>query len=152
MKKNTGFTLIEVLVVLAIVGMLLVGVIFSYKKMQRAQALDRSVFLAVSTLTHARSLTLASKGSDVYGVRFEPTRMILFKGEVFQVDHPDNVVVLIHSLVRISGIALRSSDEVIYERLSGAVQNSGSVTFSMVNDLSEFKVVNIYESGLAEAN
>ncbi len=151
-RKNKGFTLVEILVAIALMALISTVVIFSFSRINSMGALDKGSAEVVSTLNEARSLTLSSKDSSSYGVRFEESEIILFRG-VYNPSSAENILIPLSSLIRISDVSLEGGgSEVLFERLSGAVSENGSVTVSLVNDPSQSKIINIHETGLSEIN
>jgi prepilin-type N-terminal cleavage/methylation domain-containing protein len=151
-RKNKGFTLVEILIAIALMALISTVVIFSFSKVNSMGALDKGSAEIVSTLNEARSLTLSSKDSSSYGVRFGESEVVLFRG-VYNPSSSENILIPLNSLIRISGVSLvGGGSEVLFERLSGRVETSGSVTVSLVNDPSQSKIINIHETGLSEIN
>jgi len=82
--KKTGFTLIEMLIVLSVSAMLTTMMIFYTRAGERQILLLREQAKLVSALLRAKSLaiqTYTTTASEIcgYGVRFETTRYLIFK-------------------------------------------------------------------------
>jgi prepilin-type N-terminal cleavage/methylation domain-containing protein len=150
--KNKGFTLVEIVIVIAIMAIISTVVIFSFSNINSSSALDKGAMEVLSNLNKARSLTLSSKDSSSYGVRFESSRIILFKSP-YNSASSENIVTDLNSLVTISSVSLSGGvPEATFSRLSGAVTANGNVTLSLVSDPALVKTINIYETGLSEIN
>lgn len=145
-NNRQGFTLIEILVVVSIIAVLTVGVIAGLGYFQAQTTLETTAQEVLTVLRLAQNKTLASEGASNYGVYFEAGRFTLFKGTVYNPASPDNQRHDLSSSLRFSEINLAGS-LVYFERLTGAVQNGGSVRLASVNDAARYKVIFIDTSG-----
>lgn len=151
-KKN-GFTLIEFLVVVAISSSLVFLTFNSFVVLNKSQALEEQSQSAVTLLEKARSLSLSSKSDSNYGVRFETTRMVLFKGNSYTAGISSNEIENLNSLVTISNISLSGGvSDVIFSRLNGVVSATGTVRFSLKSNSSSSSTITIFKSGLVNRN
>lgn len=149
MKK--GFSLIEVIIVIAIFTVLFTITSTAFSRFNNNQALNRSVSEATSILDEARALTLASKNNTVYGVHFQSDKVILFTGQIFSDLDPDNKINIISSRVFISNIALLGGgNEIIFQRLTGKTEQNGTITLSLISDSSKSKIITVQVSGIIE--
>ena len=148
--KNKGFTLLEILIVLAILGILSLIIFYTFSGLGKQEALQKDVLLVSSILTEAKTSTLSSKEDSNYGVYFENDKIILFKGNNFQEDLNGNVIFKLSNLVEIESIDLfDSSSELVFSRLRGTVNNYGTITLSL-RDGSNSSQIEILESGIVE--
>ena len=144
--SNKGFTLIEMLVALAIIVVILAVSIAAIPQFLGARTLDAAVSDTISLLEEARQLTLASKDPDTtdgtiegsqYGVYFDisatPHRATLFSGSSFDPVAPANAIKTVNfSGVEITGLTFINTslkNSVVFNRLTGTTNNAGSVTF-----------------------
>ena len=132
--RRQGISAIELLVVVAILGIILAVVLPQFGKSRERATLDGAVGDILSVLSQARSQTLAALDSSSYGVHFDSDEVIIFKGTTFSSGNPDNIETSIISPAVISNVTLGgasgSSGEFYYERLSGSPNKSGTVTVS----------------------
>lgn len=129
-----GATAIEILVVIAVLGIIFSIALPQFSKIRENQALKTAIGDVLSSLNKARSQTLASVDSSSYGVHFESDKVIIFKGTVFSDVAGDNETINIISPVTISDIALTGGGADLYfNRLSGAPSATGSVVVSSAN-------------------
>lgn len=148
-----GFTLIELLIVVGIIGILLIITLSRIGNFGSQTYLDTTAQRVISTLERARNQTLASEDATVYGVHFETTKYVLFKGATYDPFDTNNKEYDISSTT-ISNITLASSippppagADVVFDRVRGTTSNSGSVTLQLVADTSKTKVVVINALG-----
>ena len=152
-RDGQGFTLIELLIVVGIIGILLVITLSRISNFGSQSDLDTTAQRIISTLQTARNQTLASESGDVYGVHFETSKYVLFKGATYDsldTNNKENDI----STTSISNITLASSippppagAEVVFDRIRGTTSNSGSITLQLVADASKTKVIVINALG-----
>ncbi|KKR62805.1 hypothetical protein A2643_00555 [Candidatus Nomurabacteria bacterium RIFCSPHIGHO2_01_FULL_39_220] len=145
-----GIGIIEILIVIAVLGLLVAIVVPQFSKMRENQALKNAVGEVLSSIDKARSQTLSSLNSFSYGVRFESDKVIIFKSTAFNPNATDNETINIVAPASISTIALSGGGSDIYfNRLSGIPSKTGNITISTPN---YFKVINISATGIASVN
>ena len=146
-----GFTLIEILITIAIAGIIMLIVTGAFSSATGIKALEKDTGVVLSLLEQARNQTLSAKGALVYGVHFEADKAVLFSGASYSSSDPSNVIEPINPLVQISTIALAGGgSDVIFKRLTGETDQSGTVTFSIV--AGQTKVITIFTTGVAQAS
>lgn len=147
-----GLSLIEVLVVMAILIILVTTFISGIDYFQKGSVLNNEVEEAVSFLRLARSKTLASENASQYGVFFDisraPHQWILFKGMSYASREPDfDQAHEITKIAEIGDISLGGASEVVFNRVSGTVDSAGSVSFRLIADSLKTRTVYIENSG-----
>src|SRR3990167_10592241 len=120
--SRRGVTIIELLVVLAVLGIIISVVIPQFSKTRENQVLKSGVQNILSAIDKARSQTLASLNSSQYGVRFEADKIIIFTGASFISGAPENETIDITTPASITNVTLNSvsgtSGEMYFNRLS----------------------------------
>jgi len=145
-----GFTVIELLIVIAVLGIILSIVLPQFSKIKENQVLKNGVADVLSSINKARSQTLSSLNSSEYGVHFQSDRVIIFKGTSFDSGAGDNETINIISPATISTITILGGGEDIYfNRLSGTPSTTGSVVVSSANFS---KTIVISATGTASVN
>lgn len=146
--KKSGWSLVELIVVIAIFGILAVAAFVSFGGFRNAKTLETTVDEAVSLLNEARSKTLSSEDDSQYGVRFENFKMTLFKGDGYSSSSPSNKITAISPLVEISSVSLSGGgSDVVFQKINGKTGNFGSLIFRVKSDTSQFKTLNISSTG-----
>ena len=146
-----GITLWEILLAIAIVGVLAVIVLPGFSKIRKIQILKSTTEDIVSVIGQARSQTLASLNSSAYGVHFETNRVILFTGTSFSSDATSNQITNLISPATISSISLSNSGADLYfNRLSGLPSATGTIMLTLPSVTS--KTITISASGSVSAN
>ena len=132
-----GITIIELLVVLAVLSVMVSIVLPQFSKMRENQVLKSGVQDILSSLDKARSQTLASLNSLQYGVRFEANKITIFPGTFFPANDPRNESINITSPASISNVTLNLVSgipgEMYFNRLSGSPSKTGTITVSSPN-------------------
>ena len=125
-KFLTGFTLIETIVVIAVIGMIGTFAIASFTNSRRIRDLTASGQNMLSVLGVAQSHALAGDSSLPWGVRLEPSRFTLFSGSSFA----GSTMTTVYNLpagVEIANVTLAGGGtDVLFRRLDGRTGNTGT--------------------------
>lgn len=149
-RKQTGFTLIEIIIVIAVMAILLGASIYSLRPFQTQTALDAQAQEIISALRLAQSRTLASENATSSGVYFETNRFIVFKGALFNPTAQNNEIHNIDPKLRASQISLNnSSTSIVFMRLDGATENYGFIKIETAADAARNKTIFIDAAGNA---
>ena len=145
-----GISVIELLVVLAGIGLLVAIVLPQFSKIRENQVLKNGVADILSSIDKARAKTLSSFNSSEYGVHFQSDKVIIFKGKIFSDVAPDNEAIDITTPAIISDISLTGGGvDIYFSRLSGVPSATGTVT---IITTSYSKVITISATGVASVN
>ena len=150
-SSKIGLTIIEIIIVVTLVIMLTTLSFQVFNVFIKRQALDKDTQKIVSMLKEARSATLASRANSVYGVHFVATRTVMFKGTVFIESDSNNRELSLNPRVQITVTNLNGGgSDIIFDRLTGATDQYGSITLSLVASTSITKIISIEETGIVE--
>ncbi|MEK7128044.1 MAG: prepilin-type N-terminal cleavage/methylation domain-containing protein [Patescibacteria group bacterium] len=148
-----GITIIEILVVLAIIGVIISVVIPQFANVRENQVLKSGVQDILSSVNKARGETLSSLNSSEYGVHFQSDTVIIFKGKIFSAGAMDNETVSITAPASITNVTLGgasgASGDMYFSRLSGNPSATGTITISTG---SFSKIITISAVGVASSN
>ena len=78
-----GFSLIEVLLVIALIGALFSASVPAFVQMQAINDLDTAVTLTVESLRQAQTHAVAGDGDSIWGVRVGTNDTTLFRGTTY---------------------------------------------------------------------
>lgn len=142
------------MVVLAVLGIIISVVMPQFSKIRENQVLKSGVQDILSSIDKARSQTLASLNSSVYGVHFQADKIIIFKGADFSTrDTAKDETINITTPATISNIVLGAggpvSGNVYFNRLSGSPSINGTVIISTTN---YSKTITIWATGVASVD
>ncbi|MCK4454302.1 type II secretion system protein [Candidatus Parcubacteria bacterium] len=149
-----GFTLIEVLVAIAIIVILCSAAVNSYFSFRSQSDLNTNAQMILNALTLAQSKTLASEGASSYGVHFEQEKCVLFKGDTYNPAASDNKIYNFSSRLEIpildSGLDLNEGgSEAVFARLTGNTSHFGTVKIQLKNNSEKYRIIKIESSGEA---
>ena len=151
MRSVRGFALIELLISVAILLVLSAMTYQVFQTTNNMKALDTESLKLLTQLRTARSFTLASKNASQWGVRVASTSVTLFEGSSYDAASPSNVVSTFNRLVVASTISLAGGgSDIIFERLTGEVDQSGNITLSLVASSSVKRIMTVHHTGIVE--
>lgn len=149
-KNKKGFTLIEILIVMSILGLLSLIVFGFFVDYRKSQATTRDVELITSLLYKARSDAISSNSSSDYGVHFASSTVTTFKGSTYNISDPQNQNFSLLSGNFLSIIALTSGGvDVVFNKLTGETTQSGVLTLTV--STGDVKTITIYPTGLVQS-
>jgi len=148
--RMRGFTLIEMLVVIAIVLILLAGSVEGFRMFATGSGGDASARRVLKTLEEAHARTLSADNDTQYGVYFDASGATLFAGSAYVSGDTDNEVTVLNR-ASITSIDLSGgAQEIVFARIRGTPSATGTITIAQTGDASIIRTVRIHETGLAE--
>ncbi|MFA6307253.1 MAG: type II secretion system protein [Patescibacteria group bacterium] len=125
--KTVGFTLLEMILVIAVIGILSGITLPSYNKFQNSNNLELATMELVQALRRANLLSLASSRDSSWGVFLSSGQITLFKGSSYlsrDINYDENYN--ISDIIQISGLS-----EVVFAKFSASPQSTGTINFSI---------------------
>ncbi|MFZ4631712.1 MAG: pilus assembly FimT family protein [Patescibacteria group bacterium] len=140
-KKSSGFTLIEILLVLTTIGVLAAIIIPVSGFFYNRNNLDLAVKQVVSDWRRAQSLARGAEADSNWGVYITSTSSVTFKGSSYisrdsAYDESENL----NSLGSVSGLT-----EVVFYKATGTPITNGTIILNSINN--ESKNVSINSQG-----
>lgn len=147
--RDRGVTLLEVIVVSAIMILLATFIVGIFSRYRDEQVLNAEISAVAALLNEARSQTLSSYEGSEYSVHFEAARAVLFKGLTFTEPSTYNKEVTLNPAVTLSSIIINGGgNNITFERLTGeATTTYGTTTVSLTLDSSKKRDVVVSRSG-----
>ena len=147
-QNSNGFTLIEILITIAIFAIILSIVIVATRSFSDTVNLDNAGKIIGTNIKLAKMRSVGALNDTNYGVRFEGDKITVFAGDTFDVSDPTNKVVNLSDNVKISSINLAGGGiDLVFNRLTGTTNNAGTIEIELANDSSEKKQIVINEEG-----
>lgn len=149
--QERGFTLIEIIVAIGVMAIIATTLFIGFSAATKSADLKTSAFKIVDALQFARTRTIASLASSQYGVHFEQTQYVLFRGATYNASDPNNIVYALSSSVAITNIALTGGgSDVVFDRITGKTAQNGTIKVQLAADATKFKTVEIAVSGRSD--
>jgi prepilin-type N-terminal cleavage/methylation domain-containing protein len=154
-RPQRGFTLVEVLVVVGIIGLFLGMSALQLGLFWRGSYVQNTARETAATLQLAQSKTLGSQDASQYGVYFDtqsnPHRYTLFQGLSYDSRNiAQDEITLLNKEIEISSVALGGASEVVFVRLSGQASVEGQIVFRQIADPTNTRTITILSSGVVE--
>jgi len=151
-QKN-GFTALEILMVVAIIGLLSAIILAPFAAFRNSKVLDTASEETLALLSESRGDTLSAKDGYQYGVHFETTKIVLYRGATYSSSDTSNKVVLLDTALEVSSIALTGGvAEVLFEKLNGKTSQSGTVIIRVKSDTTKSRTITIMGTGVASGS
>ncbi len=147
-----GVTIIEIIIAVAILAVITAFTLIALNTFRENQSLKNVVNETVSLINQARSKTLSSQDFSQFGVHFESSRAVLFKGTIFSEPNADNIVLTLPSSIEISSISLNGGGaNLIFQKLTGKTGEFGAIVFRVKNDIAKTKTIDIKNTGIIDS-
>jgi len=130
MKEKSGFTLVEVTVVVAIVALLAAIVSVPLINFRRQQALQNTTNGLVALLNEARTKTLGSYNNTTYSVHLASSDATLYTGASYTAGASSNQIFSFEYPVTATWSIAGGGANISFDRLKGTTSQHGTITLS----------------------
>ncbi len=150
--SNSGFTIIEVMIVIVITGILAALAVPKYVNFYQKHQLITASVDSVQLIRSAQDYAMASRGHDEFGIHIvngAGGSLEVFKGSSYisrDTSFEGEIINLPASVTLIDTI---SDPDIVFLRIEGSTSDTGTITLSTDSDS---KTITIYETGLAEVD
>lgn len=149
-----GFTLVELLLVISIIGVLVGIGLISYQGFQKRTNLDVEVQRIISVLRSAQSEAISAKEGSNFGVHFSAETYYLYRGTSWE-DPGKEVLETYETHVYIELFDINfvedvGNDDVVFDKLTGTTPNAGSVWARIIGEASGRQVTVNREGRIGE--
>jgi len=145
MKK--GFSLIELVIVIAIAGVLGAIVTNSFRSAQIQKEQETITQGLLASVEKQKADTQAGKGGSSYGVKFNADSYVLYTGTTYSAASISNRTVTVDPDFTLSNTISNSADTIYFSRLYGEASESATITISHVRNEVSPQLIVIEESG-----
>jgi type II secretory pathway pseudopilin PulG len=136
----------EVIVGLAIVGLITGITMSAFSKYSKKEALDSSTAVLAAGLRDARAQTLASVGGSQYGIKISNDQFIFFQGSTYNPASASNTPFYLSGYVRASS----SVPTYVFQRLTGNAVASGTIDIYLTSDPPTKRTIVVGSTGLVD--
>ncbi len=126
-QKITGFSLIEMLVVFAIMAVIATFAIIAFKDYARFQQYDASVATVNSTFIDVRVRARSAEIDQAHGVKIFTSSLVVFRGSTYSAGALTNETVSFKG-VNISRSLTGGTDQIVFSKLTGLPSATGTIT------------------------
>ncbi|MBI3634513.1 MAG: type II secretion system protein [Candidatus Yonathbacteria bacterium] len=150
--NSFGFTLLEILIVLSILGVLLSVILPSLNRFRQNSILNTETQEMITLINRARLLSVSSKNDQQFGVHFEATKVVLFVGAVYSAVAVTNEAHVFNSMLTLSSIAINGGGaEMLFEKVTGSTSQNATTTLLVIGTTASSTMV-IRPTGVATIN
>lgn len=148
-----GFSVIEILVTLAIVSILAVIISNRYSDFRETQSLSNTVEEVIALIDEAHSRTLAGDNATTYSVRLETNKAVLFVGTTYSSGASTNKTINIDSVVNLASITLAGGgQEIKFDALTGDTSQYGTFVVKLASSTTGQKTITVSKTGFVSSN
>lgn len=149
-KKNTrGFSLLELVIVIAILGVLVATIVPSFLKFRQSSVLNTETQELVTIINRARLLSVSSKNDQQFGVHFEAGQVVLFSGATYSAAATTNEAHVFSPAITLSSFTINGGgSEVLFQKVTGATNQNATTTLMVVGTTASTTVI-VRPTGIA---
>ena len=145
-NSTTGFTFVELAIVLAIIGLIATAANVSFSKLNGSQLVDKTTLSIISTLNGARSNAISSKDAANFGVRIAKNKITSFEG-TYGTANSDYILPNLVGISTSTGIGT----DIIFNDLYGNTSASGTISIYLISDPTHTSsTIRIFSTGAVE--
>lgn len=142
-----GFTLVELLLALSILGVIAVITLTAFQGVLTSQALTRGVHDVASIIEDARKRTMAGENDIAYGVVIATTTVTLVRAPEYDVSSSTSVVFNLPSAIELQS-AILSTTTITFDPLTGDASEVVELMYAHKRSTTTTRGVTIESSGL----
>ncbi|MDO8430365.1 MAG: prepilin-type N-terminal cleavage/methylation domain-containing protein [Candidatus Taylorbacteria bacterium] len=136
MLKVKGFSLVEVLVVITIMGIILAIVMYSFSAARSKKQVEIAIDSINFKLEQAKANAIAGKNGNNFGVQFSTTTYVYFSGNSYNPADITNSSSTIEANLQITKNFSDGGSVIIFSRLTGFPQATGTITVTNTSNAS----------------
>ncbi len=141
-----GVTLLELLIVIAILGVLASVIVPSFLNFRRSSILNTETLQMITLINKARLSSMSSKGDMQYGIHFGADRVVLFQGVTYLPAAITNEIYVFNPALTLSVITVA---DVVFQKITGATNQNATTTIRVVGSTTASSTVVVHQTGVA---
>jgi len=151
LKKSSGYTLMEFLIVIAITAIIFAVVFVSSPNLRRSRELSSTAQGMVAVIRNTQNRSITQENGKTWGIRFQNSTStnhsyIVFKGSSYASGTVETTYFL-KSYIQFSDPSAGLSKDVIFSAISGLPQVSTTVKINLVSNSTVSSTININSNG-----
>lgn len=134
LQNRRGVSITEVIIVIAISGMLTVLTLLSFSSLKDSQAVINAEDAVAALIIQARTQTLSSFNDTRYGIHFssgplvQSSQVVMYSGATYTAGAVGNVVINLSDNAKIVSVSLNGGGtDLLFNRLTGGTDQYGDV-------------------------
>jgi len=144
-----GFSVIEIIVVIAISVILVTIVVSAFSGFRDSQALNSTVEEVVSSINKARSESLSSKNFLQHGIHFETSKVVVFQGAIYSPSDANNIETKLSPFIEISSTSLNGGGtNMVFQKFTGKTAQNGTITLRVKKNTAKIKIITVESTGV----
>ena len=129
--NRSGFTLIEIVVVLGIVSLIAAGATVLFFSVQSNNAREVIANEMITVLRRAQSRSMFGESQSEFGVQFLTNKYVEFEGDTYVEGGLGNTEHRLPAGTSLSDFDFNGDAAIYFERITGEASNSGSVDINV---------------------
>ena len=149
-QYSSGFTLVELLIVLAVIALVASAATFSFTQLDGSQSIDKTTLSVLSFLNEAQSQAISSKDDSNFGVRILNNKVIFFEGASYGTASASSS----YGLSNLVAIATSSGigTDIIFTSLTGQTSASGTINIYLIASPKTSSTIQVFSTGVVQRN
>jgi prepilin-type N-terminal cleavage/methylation domain-containing protein len=145
----SGFSVIELLVVISLISMFTAGSLILFRSSARIAKLDAAVDDARETFRITRQQSVAEVNGSAFGVHINSSQFVIFEGNEYSIESGTNRAVKIHDDIEIANVSLEGGGrDVMFDRVNGTTSQYGTFDIRVVAYPNESRTLRVDSSGM----
>lgn len=148
-KYAHGFSLLELIIVIAILGVLVTTIVPSFLKFRQSSVLNTETQELVTIINRARLLSVSSKNDQQFGVHLEAGQVVLFQGTTYSAGAVTNEPHIWNSSLTLATIVVNGGGpDVVFQKVTGATNQNATTTLLITGTTASSTVI-VRPTGIA---
>ncbi len=148
--RSRGVTALELLMVIAILGVLLAVITPSFLNFRRNSILNTETLQMVTIINKARLSSISSKGDMQYGIHFEATKVVLFQGTTYSSTANTNEVYVLDPALSLSPIVINGGGvDIVFQKITGSTNQNATTTLRVIGSTTASSTIVVRPTGVA---